>query len=138
MFFSFSVRREPDIGFVFFFFQAEDGIRDYKVTGVQTCALPICRRGPARGTLVHGRRAEVPPHAVEPAQRADRRGPRDRARGGARPRRAADRAASGMDPRAAAPFLSGRSGQKTGEESMSTPFYGWTIVGVGMVVTCVG
>src|SRR5688500_20171343 len=28
----------------FFFFQAEDGIRDYKVTGVQTCALPILRR----------------------------------------------------------------------------------------------
>src|ERR1022692_4097030 len=27
----------------FFFFQAEDGIRDYKVTEVQTCALPICR-----------------------------------------------------------------------------------------------
>src|SRR5256885_10946576 len=27
---------------MFFFFQAEDGIRDYKVTGVQTCALPIC------------------------------------------------------------------------------------------------
>src|SRR2546426_12362477 len=25
----------------FFFFQEEDGIRDYKVTGVQTCALPI-------------------------------------------------------------------------------------------------
>src|SRR5256885_17005742 len=24
-----------------FFFQAEDGIRDYKVTGVQTCALPL-------------------------------------------------------------------------------------------------
>src|SRR2546430_16381875 len=29
------------IGF-FFFFQAEDGIRDLTVTGVQTCALPIC------------------------------------------------------------------------------------------------
>src|SRR5256885_4140954 len=28
---------------LFFFFQAEDGIRDYKVTGVQTCALPILR-----------------------------------------------------------------------------------------------
>src|SRR2546425_4368905 len=28
---------------VFFFFQAEDGIRDKLVTGVQTCALPICR-----------------------------------------------------------------------------------------------
>src|SRR5690606_40652168 len=27
----------------FFFFQAEDGIRDFHVTGVQTCALPICK-----------------------------------------------------------------------------------------------
>src|SRR5256885_10319345 len=30
-----------------FFFQAEDGIRDYKVTGVQTCALPISDRDKA-------------------------------------------------------------------------------------------
>src|SRR5579863_261582 len=30
--------------FVFFFFQAEDGIRDGRVTGVQTCALPISGR----------------------------------------------------------------------------------------------
>src|SRR2546428_5143150 len=30
--------------FSFFFFQAEDGIRDLIVTGVQTCALPISRR----------------------------------------------------------------------------------------------
>src|SRR5256885_12772963 len=30
----------------YFFFQAEDGIRDYKVTGVQTCALPICHQEP--------------------------------------------------------------------------------------------
>ena len=30
-----------DFGFFFFFFQAEDGIRDGTVTGVQTCALPI-------------------------------------------------------------------------------------------------
>src|SRR5207244_7933097 len=29
-----------------FFFQAEDGIRDDLVTGVQTCALPICRLRP--------------------------------------------------------------------------------------------
>src|SRR5256885_11814375 len=35
---------------LFFFFQAEDGIRDYKVTGVQTCALPIW--GP-RGLVGH-------------------------------------------------------------------------------------
>src|SRR5256886_7533645 len=32
--------------FVCFFFQAEDGIRDLTVTGVQTCALPICRFEP--------------------------------------------------------------------------------------------
>src|SRR5215211_7957544 len=29
----------------FFFFQAEDGIRDHCATGVQTCALPICDAG---------------------------------------------------------------------------------------------
>src|SRR2546422_9335766 len=33
------------IMFVFFFFQAEDGIRDVAVTGVQTCALPISALG---------------------------------------------------------------------------------------------
>src|SRR5256885_8751130 len=37
-------RGSPRNGRSFFFFQAEDGIRDYKVTGVQTCALPISRR----------------------------------------------------------------------------------------------
>src|SRR6478736_7413119 len=31
------------MSFFFFFFQAEDGIRDLTVTGVQTCALPISR-----------------------------------------------------------------------------------------------
>src|SRR5260370_20959545 len=31
------------VGSFFFFFQAEDGIRDSSVTGVQTCALPISR-----------------------------------------------------------------------------------------------
>src|SRR2546426_5062666 len=35
----------------FFFFQAEDGIRDYKVTGVQTCALPISTSPPQAVTL---------------------------------------------------------------------------------------
>src|SRR2546422_10756497 len=55
---------------VFFFFQAEDGIRDVAVTGVQTCALPIssmrCAGGPAffagstgaRGCLVGPARSE--------------------------------------------------------------------------------
>src|SRR5256885_9572954 len=38
------------LDFVGFFFQAEDGIRDDKVTGVQTCALPICAPPPERTT----------------------------------------------------------------------------------------
>src|SRR5256886_6787602 len=37
---------QDDTLFFFFFFQAEDGIRDLTVTGVQTCALPICIRLP--------------------------------------------------------------------------------------------
>src|SRR2546430_11244944 len=45
----------------FFFFQAEDGIRDLTVTGVQTCALPILDLpgtfGPAHGERPGGRRA---------------------------------------------------------------------------------
>src|SRR5437762_14299481 len=69
--------------FVFFFFQAEDGIRDTSVTGVQTCALPIsaqalsgtrsgvrCRSGPGQGRECcdHGaeeiRIERVGPHAA--------------------------------------------------------------------------
>ena len=38
-----------------FFFQAEDGIRDTSVTGVQTCALPICNRGSYNGNNNVGR-----------------------------------------------------------------------------------
>src|SRR5215216_8004132 len=38
-------RRRPCGERRLFFFQAEDGIRDELVTGVQTCALPICRVG---------------------------------------------------------------------------------------------
>src|SRR5215813_7936643 len=37
----------------FFFFQAEDGIRDADVTGVQTCALPIFNFGGFGGVIVH-------------------------------------------------------------------------------------
>src|SRR5436305_10557157 len=37
--------------FFFFFFQAEDGIRDADVTGVQTCALPICLSRAASSVL---------------------------------------------------------------------------------------
>src|SRR5256886_11210789 len=45
---------------LFFFFQAEDGIRDLTVTGVQTCALPICGTGGrfrlSRGSTAGGSR----------------------------------------------------------------------------------
>src|SRR2546427_11705715 len=48
---------------LFFFFQAEDGIRDLTVTGVQTCALPICARssGPRR-PLAPDRATLLGPH----------------------------------------------------------------------------
>src|SRR2546422_8227078 len=39
--------------YIFFFFQAEDGIRDVAVTGVQTCALPISRGGARREARPH-------------------------------------------------------------------------------------
>src|SRR5205823_8044428 len=41
--------RSQSIGIHCFFFQAEDGIRDKLVTGVQTCALPILGSGFAAG-----------------------------------------------------------------------------------------
>src|SRR2546422_6993471 len=40
----FFLLRSALVLYFFFFFQAEDGIRDVAVTGVQTCALPICVR----------------------------------------------------------------------------------------------
>src|SRR2546430_10407741 len=43
-----------------FFFQAEDGIRDLTVTGVQTCALPIWRRALAGGDAGDRRLAGEP------------------------------------------------------------------------------
>src|SRR5205807_7871692 len=71
-----------------FFFQAEDGIRDYKVTGVQTCALPISihdrahARGLPRGVAhplyagggvtlpaEHGRGSCVPPRGPRSEER---------------------------------------------------------------------
>src|SRR2546427_3307381 len=36
----------------YFFFQAEDGIRDLTVTGVQTCALPICQVAGKSGAAI--------------------------------------------------------------------------------------
>src|SRR5437773_11973042 len=51
------------VGVCFFFFQAEDGIRDRDVTGVQTCALPISLRQAAG--------AQLAPFSREDALRRD-------------------------------------------------------------------
>src|SRR4051794_41896326 len=53
---------------IFFFFQAEDGIRDGRVTGVQTCALPICRERIQIATDQMGRQVERQVRPVEPAR----------------------------------------------------------------------
>src|SRR2546430_3192124 len=53
----------------FFFFQAEDGIRDLTVTGVQTCALPIS--ADAATAAGDHRDLAVELHAREPYTRGD-------------------------------------------------------------------
>src|SRR5712664_4398163 len=65
--------------FFFFFFQAEDGIRDLIVTGVQTCALPICSActtvaapmwtGPTRTPIAQLTRRAAQPAAAHPQRR---------------------------------------------------------------------
>src|SRR5256885_8239469 len=75
----------------FFFFQAEDGIRDYKVTGVQTCALPICLRRRHRGAgarVPQARRPRLHPQARH--ARSPERGAR--VRRALRPRAGGERA----------------------------------------------
>src|SRR5439155_8531542 len=77
----------------FLFFQAEDGIRDGHVTGVQTCALPIsggarpepprsrapCRPAPRGDPPPSPRRPPAPPRAPGRTRRArPRRSPRGR------------------------------------------------------------
>src|SRR5258706_12012955 len=65
----------------FFFFQAEDGIRDWSVTGVQTCALPISAGTPpavtpaSRGRMPPGGRGYIRRRRAR-THRAGRRAPR--------------------------------------------------------------
>src|SRR3712207_7608345 len=69
----------------FFFFQAEDGIRDIGVTGVQTCALPISGASRARRPRAPcgGRRTWRPrPRARRGRPPASAGGPPRRRRGG--------------------------------------------------------
>src|SRR5204863_5086350 len=78
---SLTISRE-DVALACFFFQAEDGIRDLYVTGVQTCALPIsrssARRTPRRRDVRPARRA---PARIAEARRQPRSGPCRRTRG---------------------------------------------------------
>src|SRR5260370_31645162 len=71
---------------LFFFFQAEDGIRDSSVTGVQTCALPISRRD-------SGRKLVQPNSSRRRRRRSWRDTPRDSA-----PQRRARRASADVFP----------------------------------------
>src|SRR5207248_5765685 len=82
----------------FFFFQAEDGIRDRTVTGVQTCALPISWAGPA------SRSGSAPPFAPRRAAATTSHDPlRDAgpAHGPARRRQRARQPAVAQESRAA-------------------------------------
>src|SRR5438034_8731678 len=60
-----------------FFFQAEDGIRDHCVTGVQTCALPIFRRAPAKKRIVEAAKAVCTLKTLqrEPTRRLETKSP---------------------------------------------------------------
>src|SRR5262249_59691391 len=77
-------RSRGELCVCFFFFQAEDGIRDWSVTGVQTCALPISGRrpGPAGGAHPLPRRGGGGGPAAAPQHRPDLRGGRGRGSGG--------------------------------------------------------
>src|SRR5690606_41195896 len=83
--------------FVSFFFQAEDGIRDFHVTGVQTCALPISSNATSAASIPSSEVPDMSPitrtatrspgpevaddardHAVRRRETLDRLGPIDR------------------------------------------------------------
>src|SRR5437764_61469 len=63
-----TVREETTVAILFFFFQAEDGIRDTSVTGVQTCALPIYLEegidapNEGHGEIEESRNGKIGPH----------------------------------------------------------------------------
>src|SRR6266478_5811007 len=69
------------VKYFFFFFQAEDGIRDLTVTGVQTCALPIskpmgCRHGLVRGLPIDVQHSREREHKIGPFLQSHHRSPK--------------------------------------------------------------
>src|SRR5690606_40146769 len=71
---------------LFFFFQAEDGIRDFHVTGVQTCALPISASSTSATTASrsrstpHGSRSRWPRAACSRSRQIGRASCREKCR----------------------------------------------------------
>src|SRR3712207_8319570 len=97
-----------------FFFQAEDGIRDIGVTGVQTCALPIwrrTRRRPQRPREASRARGGAPVGQPEQATTGKGSGEGRRRRGPRRRRGGGGRAAARQET---------RSGRRRGEDRKST------------------
>src|SRR2546429_8379064 len=114
-----------------FFFQAEDGIRDVAVTGVQTCALPIFTVAPgggvgalAPGPLPHASRTEasatppeIPIAMRRPRSRTERRGyPRGKTKSGWRPTPLG--ATGGVFMTTAARWGEGANSHRGGEKSV--------------------
>src|SRR5262249_56507995 len=100
-----------------FFLQAEDGIRDWSVTGVQTCALPICRSRSWKATATRrgssrrrARRAALPlPSRIATDSSFSSGSPRRRAASGKSGTRSEERRV-GKEGRA-------RGGAEDGEEA---------------------
>src|SRR5256885_8750911 len=127
----------------FFFFQAEDGIRDYKVTGVQTCALPISRQASPVGLTVANSATASWAYSLKPAseKRLERAVPTMRYRSGSRP--AAARwnnpgsnfrlARSPVAPKSTITWGSGRPGRwvvgRDGLSELITPHFGCSVIG---------
>src|SRR5256885_16031058 len=110
---------------LFFVFQAEDGIRDYKVTGVQTCALPISdvplRIAVGPPGLRSARRLARPP-APQPTRRALLLLPRSLLRRTLRDRGPqARQLLAGLLPRSAARESRRRAGRRRGSRLGEAP-----------------
>src|SRR2546427_5909545 len=137
------VRNDPGV-LLSFFFQAEDGIRDLTVTGVQTCALPISRGHGSHGGRVPGAGAAggdhgaarrvprvVPRAAARPPQRASLRRRKVGAAVGRDPARTAGPGAGPAEravrlmtaPRAAPPTVASDAGWFGHPRGLSTLFF---------------
>src|SRR5256886_10167164 len=92
---------------VLFFFQAEDGIRDLTVTGVQTCALPISHDAGERSGVAHAR--SPPGRGWVSARAADPPPGRLRPGWGAAPWTSAGPGGRGCPAASGSPFRPGRA-----------------------------